>query len=785
MRHVFFAAIAFALALSVYSIPVNAQLTAVGTPPVTSVLTVGSNGEQVSSLQNLLGKFGFFTASTTGYFGQVTKNAVATLQSSFGLESVGYTGPQTRNLLNQLASVNLAVGTSDTTMVPSEDDPPVQGGGLPKPIILPPIGTIPTSTSPTVTLPTLTFTADKYTIKAGESVNVSWTSTGVANCTAGGTAWGGPQPTAATKKVTIFATGQQSLVLTCKAVNGYSVARVILVQVLSPSVSNNPTPVDPTVPSSGAPTLNLTITPGYATPGTQTTVTWSSTGATKCTGKPNNSLITFGPSLPLSGSLSYQLTQATHFRVTCTGPGGSVEKAVWRGYNGTATPPVNPPKPPVPPATTTPPVPPAPPTPPTPPGTPGTLSGNYPVAPSKTYLREIYIDPKNGQDTGDGSAAKPFKSFENASTQKKLKQGDHIILLAGNHGAIKVNKYTSPTLVGGKSWSWIEFRAGATAQSMTIQHTSNWIITKAEVVSRNKPPLWALVVATDSENIIFADSLVASATSNSGWSKSDWMDANSGIFYRNVICGSIIRNQVTNIRHGISATTDTNSPTPSKNSVKVLIQDNRVQHVSADGIRPIGSDIKVAKNYIADFYVSGNDGDGNHDDGIQNWALNGSVYGNIELDSNWIQESTNANRPWQSDIQGIGNFDGLIKDFRITNNVVLVSAWHGIAVYGADGAVVKNNTVANPSANGRNTWILSSKSKGNTLPKNVTISNNIAVVVNGHGDTKMTDNILVKAPKDVFQAFNPGNNQINLTAKNGSPIFGKNVGSSLKTSPVQ
>lgn len=73
----------------------------------TRTLTLGSTGADVSSLQTFLKEKGFYTFPTiTGYFGPVTKDALAKYQASVGLEAVGQVGPKTLALLNGAAPVS-------------------------------------------------------------------------------------------------------------------------------------------------------------------------------------------------------------------------------------------------------------------------------------------------------------------------------------------------------------------------------------------------------------------------------------------------------------------------------------------------------------------------------------------------------------------------------------------------------------------------------------------------------------------------------------------------------
>lgn len=68
---------------------------------ILSYLRPGSRGPEVTFLQKFLLNNGFITAdNVTGYFGQVTRNALKSFQESYGLDSVGMTGPKTRNFIN-------------------------------------------------------------------------------------------------------------------------------------------------------------------------------------------------------------------------------------------------------------------------------------------------------------------------------------------------------------------------------------------------------------------------------------------------------------------------------------------------------------------------------------------------------------------------------------------------------------------------------------------------------------------------------------------------------------
>ena len=67
----------------------------------TKFLAVGSTGADVTALQHILITGGYLSGSATGYFGQLTKRAVAAYQSAHGLPPLGYVGPGTRAALTK------------------------------------------------------------------------------------------------------------------------------------------------------------------------------------------------------------------------------------------------------------------------------------------------------------------------------------------------------------------------------------------------------------------------------------------------------------------------------------------------------------------------------------------------------------------------------------------------------------------------------------------------------------------------------------------------------------
>lgn len=66
------------------------------------ILTEGKQGAAVYTLQEKLKKLGYFHENATGYFGPVTKAAVAEFQQNTGISSTGVYGNETAQKLNDI-----------------------------------------------------------------------------------------------------------------------------------------------------------------------------------------------------------------------------------------------------------------------------------------------------------------------------------------------------------------------------------------------------------------------------------------------------------------------------------------------------------------------------------------------------------------------------------------------------------------------------------------------------------------------------------------------------------
>lgn len=92
-------------------------------PTITAgiVLKKGMSGDDVAALQNALKVLGFFNDEVTGYFGDVTEEAVRSFQASCNIEADGVVGTQTMLALERTAAVKVSRGTEASYLLAWSD----------------------------------------------------------------------------------------------------------------------------------------------------------------------------------------------------------------------------------------------------------------------------------------------------------------------------------------------------------------------------------------------------------------------------------------------------------------------------------------------------------------------------------------------------------------------------------------------------------------------------------------------------------------------------------------
>ncbi len=154
--------------------------------------------------------------------------------------------------------------------------------------------------------PSIGFSADRNRVDAGDSVRLSWNSSNAASCSASG-AWGGSRSVSGSQSVGPLNTNV-TFMLTCTGPGGQTGASQTITVV-------QPEP---------APTVALDSAASSVLRGTSTTLSWSSSNATSCIASGAWS----GNRAPLGTAATGNLSAASTYTLTCTGPGGTRSDSV-------------------------------------------------------------------------------------------------------------------------------------------------------------------------------------------------------------------------------------------------------------------------------------------------------------------------------------------------------------------------------------------------------------------------------------------------------------------------
>jgi len=350
----------------------------------------------------------------------------------------------------------------------------------------------------------------------------------------------------------------------------------------------------------------------------------------------------------------------------------------------------------------------------------------------------FYCDPATGSTEGDGSIEQPWRTIEEVISAGRIelcdrdgkpvnadapvKAGDTVLLRSGWHGVIRIPRgYNDrPITIAADEGhvpnvGWIEIGEGR-----------RWRV-KGLTVSPSlapRPPERApgrLVMlgergGEESAELAVEDCFIFSVLDASAWTGRDWVEKPaSGIWLGRNGKGHIARNNyVLNTRFGIELC-----------APDCLCEGNVVANFSADGIRATRDGQVVQYNVIKNVFVSGRDGDENHDDGIQVFLFNvgtGTVR-NMTIRGNIILARERDDLPFPNELQGIGCFDGPLVNFLVEKNVVCVNHWHGITLGDAQGSTVQDNTAYSRWGGRAVPWVMlgqkKNQARGNTVRRNL------------------------------------------------------------------
>ena len=393
----------------------------------------------------------------------------------------------------------------------------------------------------------------------------------------------------------------------------------------------------------------------------------------------------------------------------------------------------------------------------------------------------FHIDPINGSDNGDGSAAQPWRSLQTVlatglvetrnwpsypyqagmqlvtiNAGAPIKAGDTILLGNGYHGNLVIeHAYNmSPITIANEPGQAPQLR------SLVVRSAQHWIMRGLHISPSFAQPdaQITMVDITDhssygpARDIELADSQLYSVADATAWAASEWLDlASSGI---NVDADriSVHDNTLRNVRFGISV-----------EGADASIRHNLIDGFSADGLRGLGDRGLFEYNRVQNVKI-GDPADANHDDGFQSWSVGsggigtGEVVG-VTLRGNVFISSTNPNDPLRNSMQGIGCFDGFFRDWVVENNVVITDHWHGISFYGMTDSRIVNNTVIDMNSQAPGPpWIMIHAHKDGRPSSNVVVRNNLATDFSLAGNALITDHnlemanpasVLVAPPYDV------------------------------------
>ena len=356
-----------------------------------------------------------------------------------------------------------------------------------------------------------------------------------------------------------------------------------------------------------------------------------------------------------------------------------------------------------------------------------------------------YVAPIGANTSGapDGTAANPWSSVGEAISSGKVFGGDTLLLKDGNHGSLHIyNRQFEPALTirsennRNAHFDWVRF----------YDDTSGFVLDSVSVwpVHTLPPNGAALYSQSSASNIVVQNTIIRGAEDSQSfmdWTLARWNSlATSGINFKSSN-SSVLGNVISGVQFGISTS-----------GHDVIVDGNTVDGFGGDGLRGLGDRSVFRRNRVSNCFSINS----NHDDGFQSWQTDGSV-DDLTLDGNTFIEWTGpADHPLRCMLQGIGLFDGWYENLTITNNIVAVTHWHGISVYGGHGVNISNNTVVNLSGNPADRpWILVHDHKNGEPTTGVTVANNLTMKLSTSAAsspfTTHIDNSIIFYPASSFK----------------------------------
>jgi len=302
---------------------------------------------------------------------------------------------------------------------------------------------------------------------------------------------------------------------------------------------------------------------------------------------------------------------------------------------------------------------------------------------------------------GAGTKASPWPGLETCISEgrlAKLQPGDTLYLLAGNHGAAEIR---------GVNADFITI-AGAPGQDVRLSRLSlddaaKWRIKDLRISPTFGRPYEGTIVAfgdrgETSGEIVIEGCEVFAIDNHAGLNVKAWMALNSGILMGRHAKGSAVRDcYIRNTRFALSMS-----------AYGGIADGNIIENYSADGIRMTRDDQVCTANVIKGAFASMEDGDPNHDDAIQCFLHNKGTgtMRNLTVRGNLLLGHAPGAEPLAANNQGIGFFDGPLVGFRVEGNVVMVSHWHGVSLFDAQGCTIADNVTYSTFGGKLQPWVM-------------------------------------------------------------------------------
>lgn len=360
------------------------------------------------------------------------------------------------------------------------------------------------------------------------------------------------------------------------------------------------------------------------------------------------------------------------------------------------------------------------------------LAGNFKVSGAI-----FYCDPVKGSPEGDGSERRPWRTIEEVVNSRLIqladkngsiknptapvKSGDTIYLRSGWHGVIRIfggynAEYVTIAAEPGHKpqVGWVEIGQGKKWRVRSLTVSPSLAPKPFEKLPHSLVTLGER--GDDSnEELSVEDCFIYTELDCSKWTAKDWIEkAKNGIWLGRYGKRHLARNNyVLNTRFGIELC-----------APEVICEGNVVANFSADGIRITRDGQIVQYNVIKNVFVSGRDGDANHDDGIQAFLFNvgrGTIR-DVIVRGNIVVARENDRLPYANNMQGLGFFDGPLVNFKVEENVVIVNHWHGITLGDAQNSLVRSNVCYSRWGGRELPWIMLgqkiNQARGNTAMDN-------------------------------------------------------------------